>query len=306
MNSILCTTSSFGIFAAHVFDILKEKGFQTITNPYNRKITEDELIELLDQYHPIGLLAGTEPITRAVLEQSKDYLKIISRVGVGWDNVDRKTAGELGILVYRTEGILNQAVAELTLGFILSSLRNIVHQDKEIRRGIWKKKMGGLLTGKTVGIIGFGSIGERVGELLNAFGSNVIFFDPAPKKCPWAESVSIHELLKKADVITLHTSGTNRILGEKEIYNLCKKGVIIVNMARGGLIDEEALYKALQDGHVSYACLDVFENEPYNGHLIEIENVILTPHIGSYAREARIQMEEMAVENLFRGMAVLS
>ena len=137
MNSILCTTSSFGVFAAHVFDILKEKGFQTITNPFNRKITEDELIELLDQYHPIGLLAGTEPINRTALEHSKDYLKVISRVGVGWDNVDRKAAGELGILVYRTAGILNQAVAELTLGLILSSMVFLKRFNKAVKLAVW-------------------------------------------------------------------------------------------------------------------------------------------------------------------------
>lgn len=250
------------------------------------------------------MLAGTEPVTDSVLKDAREYLKIISRVGVGWDNVDKQTAQELGIQVFRTAGVLNQAVAELTLGMILSALRAIPLQDRQIRDGVWQKKMGGLLQDKVVGIIGFGSIGQCVGKLISAFGATVLYYDPVLTDVVWAKSVSIHELLGQSDILTIHAEAQKQILGEKELLSLCKPGVIIVNTSRGCLIDENVLYKALVSGQVSFACLDVFDQEPYSGPLSQLENVILTPHVGSYAIEARIRMEEMAVENMLSGLGL--
>ena len=302
MNTILATTSSFGKGSPHVLKDLQEKGFNIVVNPYGRKLTEEELKELLNQHRPIGLLAGTEPVTDSVLKAAKDYLKIISRVGVGWDNVDKQTAGNLGIQVFRTAGVLNQAVAELTLGMILSALRAIPLQDRQIRDGVWQKRMGRLLQGKVVGIIGFGSIGQCVGKLISTFEATVLYYDPVSTNVAWAKALSMHDLLAQSDIVTIHADAQNQILGEKELLSLCKPGVVIVNTSRGSLIDEDALYKALVSGRVAFACLDVFENEPYNGHLKELDNVIMTPHIGSYAKEARAEMETQAVRNLVEGL----
>jgi len=306
LKPLFATTSTFAKYSSEVLTYLKENGFELIINPFGRKLSEGELLELLKIYRPIGLLAGTEPITRSTLEKAKSYLKIISRVGVGWDNVDRDAAREFGIKVYRTEEVLNYAVAELTLGMMLSALRAIPLQDRRIRAGVWQKGMGRLLEKKIVGIIGFGSIGQRVGELVKAFGARVLYYDPIPKDVPWAQARKLNELLSQADIITLHASGSARILGEHEINSLCKPGVIIINAARGGLVDEKALYNALVSGHVTFACLDVFEKEPYKGPLKDLDNVILTPHIGSYALEARMEMEKMAVENLLKGLRSIS
>ena len=304
-NNILITTSSFGEGNPEIIDHIKWKGFDVILNSYCRKLTEGELVELMSEYRPVGLLAGLEPITRTVLEKVRDYLKVISRVGVGLDNVDRVAANELGIQVFRTGGVLSQAVAELTLGMILSALRAIPSQCKQVCSGVWEKGMGKLLQGKVVGIIGFGAIGQRVGELVLAFGAKVLYHDPIPGRVKWGKPVSMHNLLSQADIVTIHANGLDQILGEKELNSLCKPGVMIVNMARGSLVDETALCKALESGQVSYACLDVFEKEPYSGRLTQFKNVILTPHIGSYAKEARIEMEKMAVENLLEGLKVL-
>jgi len=304
MKTILATTSSFGKGSPQVLKYLQEKGFNVVVNPYNRKLTEDELRELLERYKPVGLLAGTELITRNILSRANRYLKVISRVGVGWDNVDKQTAQELGIQVFRTAGVLNQAVAELTLGLILSALRAIPLQDRQIRDGVWQKKMGRLLQGKVVGVIGLGSIGQCVGKLISAFDATVLYYDPVLIDVAWAKSVSIHNLLAQSDIVTIHADAQNQILGEKELLSLCKPGVIIINTSRGSLIDEDALYKALVSGQVSYACLDVFDQEPYSGHLSQLENVIMTPHVGSYAMEARVKMEEMAVENMLAGLGV--
>lgn len=304
MNTVLTTTSSFGKESSQILSVLQDKDFRVVVNPFGRKLTEEELKALLNEHQPIGLLAGTEPITRTVLEGAKGYLKVISRVGVGWDNVDRQAAKKLGIQVFRTSGVLDQAVAELTLGMILSALRVIVLQDKNIRDGVWEKRMGRLLQDKVVGVIGFGAIGQRVGKLITAFGAKIIYYDPLPKNASWATPVSLHNLLAQADIITLHASGSDQILGENELNSMCREGILVVNTARGSLVDENALYKALVSGQVACACLDVFDQEPYSGPLTQLENVILTPHIGSYAREARIRMEEMAVENLMAGLTV--
>jgi D-3-phosphoglycerate dehydrogenase / 2-oxoglutarate reductase len=300
MKKILCTTSGFGKTDPSIIPDLEKHGFKLVLNPYGRKLDLNESTKLIVEVKPVALLAGTEQIPREILESSKGFLKIISRIGVGWDNVDRMAAEEFGIKVFRTEGVLNQAVAELTIGMMLSALRNIVRHDRDIRSGVWEKHMGSQLQGKTVGIIGFGAIGQRIGELATAFGAQIIYFDPFPKTS-YAELVTQIELLARADIITLHTDGSNPILGEAEIA-ACKKGAVVINTARGGLIDEDALFSALQTGHLSYACLDVFEKEPYSGALTQLDNVVLTTHIGSYAKEAREKMERMAISNLLKGM----
>jgi D-3-phosphoglycerate dehydrogenase len=247
-------------------------------------------------------LAGTEPITRAVLTAAKDYLRVISRVGAGWDNVDHDAAAELGMRVYRTSGVLTQAVAELTIGLMLAALRSITLQDRLLRQGIWQKRMGGLLQGKTVGIIGFGAIGQRVGELVRAFGAKMVFYDPHPVDVAWAKSVSLRELLEQSDLVTLHASGKEKILGAEELSWIGIRGVILINTSRGDMIDEEALSTSLRAGQIGCACLDVFIEEPYRGSLCSMDNLILTPHIGSYAREARQLMEETAIANLMQGL----
>lgn len=303
MATILTTTSSFGKSAPYLIKQLESKGFTVVTNPHGRKLTEEEIGSLLQEHKPIGLLAGTEPITGDVIKNARNFLKVISRVGVGWDNVDRQAARQNGMIVTRTEGVLDQAVAELTLGMILSALRNISIQDRCIRDCTWEKRMGGLLQGKTVGVIGFGAIGQKVAKLASAFEARVVYYDTEPKVTDLAQPVDLNDLLAQAHIITIHASGAERILGQRELKELCQKGVIIVNTSRGGLVDEDALEECLKSGQVGFACLDVFENEPYAGPLAQLENVILTPHIGSYAQEARIRMEELAVSNLLDALS---
>ncbi len=299
---ILATTSSFGTGFSDAKVYLENQGLHLESNPFKRKLTEAELLGLIEEYHPVGLLAGTESITREVLEEARGFLRVISRVGAGWDNVDHAAAAEFGLRVFRTAGVLTQAVAELTIGLILAALRSIALQDRNLREGLWKKRMGGLLHNKLVGLIGFGAIGQRVGELTMAFGCEVVYHDPQPHSVPWARAVSLSELLAEADIISLHASGKGCILGAGEMNSLGKRGVLLVNTARGELIDDEALCVCLKEGRIGYAALDVFAEEPYRGPLCALENVILTPHIGSYALEARKLMEETAISNLLRGL----
>lgn len=301
-KTILATTSSFAKEFPGVLEPLNNNGLRIVLNPFERKLKENELTQLLQKYKPVGVLAGTEPITRAVLYKAKNYLRVISRVGVGWENVDRDFAEKMGIRVYRTHGVLTQAVAELAIGMILAALRYISSNDRLVRQGRWHKTMGGLLFGKTVGIIGFGNIGQRVGELVTAFGAKVVYCDPQEITVSWAQAVTLSELLAQAEIITIHASGRDKIIGKEELAKMCNREVILVNTARGGLIDEAGLQECLTEGRINFACLDVFEDEPYCGPLCSLDNVILSPHIGSYAKEARVLMEHTAVDNLLKGL----
>ena len=233
-------------------------------------------------------------------------LKVISRCGVGMDNVDLEVAAKLNIKVFNTPFGPTMAVAELTVGLILDLLRKTTLMDREIRAGIWKKHMGNLLCGKRVGIIGFGRIGQKTGELLRAFGCEIGYYDNVRiegLKGSRAKRMEMDELLRKSDIITIHVSGKydKPLLGTKEL-EMMKKGTWLVNVARGGVVDEQALLYALKNGRLAGVAMDVFEKEPYNGPFKELDNVILTPHIGSYAKEARVEMEMQAAKNLIEGL----
>ncbi|MBA3018314.1 MAG: hydroxyacid dehydrogenase [Desulfobacteraceae bacterium] len=297
---IVITTSSFATYDRSPLDELKKKQIDYTINPYGRKLTSDEVIGLAKDAD--GLVAGTEPLNEDVL-QNLPELKVISRCGVGLDNVDLEKAKELNIKVYSTPYGPTLAVAELTLGLMLDLLRKITAMDREIRKGLWKKQMGSLLTGKKVGIWGFGRIGQKVAQVLDPLGVEIAYYDirivegAIPLK-------SKSELLSWADIITLHCSANTdgkHAIGEAEL-KLMKDNAWLINASRGGLVDETALYSALKKGNLAGAALDVFENEPYTGPLCELDNIILTPHIGSYAKEGRIQMEMQAVRNLINGL----
>jgi D-3-phosphoglycerate dehydrogenase len=297
---VVITTTSFGEYDKTPLDELEREKLEYILNPYGRKLTREEVIVLAEGAH--GIIAGTESLDAPVLEQLQ-HLRVISRCGVGMDNVDIKKAETLGIQVFNTPDGPTLAVAELTIVLMLDLLRKVGLMDRKLREGIWEKNMGNLLCGKKVAIIGFGRIGQRVAHLLTPFGVDIAYCDVCSIECSFPEKKQ-EELLAWGDIVTLHCSaGSNDgpIIGKKELKKM-KKGAWLINGARGGLVDEEALYWALKDDHLSGAALDVFENEPYTGPLCELENVILTPHIGSYAKESRIEMELQSARNLIKGL----
>jgi len=299
MKRVFISTTTFAQDDPCILDVLYKAGAMVTMNPYHRRLNEAEITDILVKGRYDGLLAGLEPLTKDVLAKAKD-LKVISRVGVGLDNIDQDSARELGIKVFNTPGVLTDAVAELTLGLILALLRKVAFLDRKMHAGQWDKKMGTLLKGKTLGLVGFGHIGERVAQLALAFGAKVVFCDVRKVKKSSAKQVTLARLVKSSDIISLHSSGEDCLIGEKEI-RASRPGVIIVNTARGRLVDEKALLKGLISGKVAGAALDVFEQEPYDGKFCKNDNVILTPHIGSYAKESRLIMEKMAIENLIKG-----
>ncbi|MCP4690304.1 MAG: hydroxyacid dehydrogenase, partial [Desulfobacterales bacterium] len=222
----------------------------------------------------------------------------ISRCGSGMSNVDQEAAEELGIAVRNTPDGPTAAVAELTLGAMLCLLRKIHHMDRELHAGGWPKKVGLQLEGKTAAIIGFGRIGRRVASLLAPFNVTILAVDPlvnAPLE--GAAPCGLEEALSRADIVSLHLSGETCIMGPAELDRM-KPGSFLCNAARGGLVDEEALLAALEEGKIAGAWLDAFDKEPYTGPLAKSDRVLLTPHVGSYTRECRLKMEMEAVENL--------
>lgn len=302
MNNILVTTSSFGIYDPSVKDSLQNAGLNPIYNPFGRKLTENEILSLVTQHNPVAILAGVEPLTRNVLSSSRN-LKTVARCGIGMDSVDQDAARDLGISVSNTPDGPSRAVAELVVGALLSLLRGIHRTDSSIRKGEWVRPFGELLHGKTVGILGCGRIGCLVGELCTAFGCKVIGCDPV--SClEHGDMVEAADLVAQCDILTLHLPYTkqNHHLVDAAMIERMRPGSIIVNTSRGGLVDETALAKGLESGRLGGAVLDTFEDEPYAGPLKRLDNVVLTAHIGSYARECRIEMERESVSNLLRDL----
>ncbi|TAM37201.1 hydroxyacid dehydrogenase [bacterium] len=297
---VFISTTTFAEHSNEPLSILEKNGIDFVVNPLKRKLTEQEIASFLKEGSYAGLVAGTESITKEALEQAKS-LKVISRVGVGMDNIDLAEASKLHIRVFNTPDVLVDSVAELTLGLIINCLRKIYSGDRNIHNKIWKKEMGLLFKGKVLGIIGFGKIGRRVSALAKAFGVNIIFYDIRKIKDSFAKQVSLDNIFSYADIISIHFSGKETLISSSEISKM-KEGVVLINTSRGSGIDEEALYDGLKSGKVSSAALDVFHNEPYNGKLSDLENCLLTPHIGSYAKEARIEMEIESVNNLIKGL----
>ena len=276
-----------------------------LSNPLARKLSPDELIKYARNAN--GIIAGTELYTKEVLDELPN-LKVISRLGVGMDNINQSAAKEKGVKIYKTQTTPALAVAELVLGLMLDLARKISHQNNTLKSGIWQKQMGNLLKGKTLGIIGLGVIGKTLVELVKGFNFNILAFDLFQDNRFAKEHdvnyCDLDTLLSQSDIISIHlnlTDETNQLMNAEQISKM-KPESILINASRGEMIDEEALYKALKEKKIMGAGLDVFNDEPYSGALTELENVILTPHIGSYAKELRIQMEIEAVENLIRGL----
>ena len=302
MSKVLITTSSFSLGNFAQAKSLNDAGISIEVNPHGRRLSEDEVAELVAT-DVIAILAGLEPLTDRVLSNAKS-LRVIARCGTGLDSVDLQAASRLGIDVFNTPDAPTQAVAELTIAHMLNSLRHISTTDSNMRSGKWTPTMGSLLATKTVGLIGVGRIGSAVANLAQAFGARVIGFDPVVSSHNSVELLSLDEVLNQADIVSLHVpinDQTHHILNANTISRM-KRGSIVVNVSRGGLIDESALHDALKSQHLSGAALDCFEDEPYSGPLLQLPGVHVTAHMGSYARETRDLMEVEASTNLVNGL----
>ncbi len=282
--------------------------------------TEPEILEKMKQrweiiYKPENLFEALKDaevlivrsktkVTKEVIDHAPK-LKLVGRAGVGLDNVDVNYCKEKGIKIVNTPSAPRNAVAELVVGMIISLLRAIYRGHTEMKKKNWLKKelLGNEVQGKTLGIIGFGGIGKVVADKAKAMGMKVLAYDLRPVEPEYAKfvrQVGIDTLLAESDVISLHTvlvPETKGMINKKTIEKM-KDGAFIVNTARGELIEEEALYEALKSGKLAGAALDVFWQEPYSGKLLELENVLFTPHIGGNTKEAQIRIGEELIEAL--------
>lgn len=299
---VLITTSSFGKDISAPLDKCAAK-CEIIMNPHGRKVTREEFLYLSEDVD--GIIAGTETIDRELL-MMRPTIKVISRCGVGMDNIDLDACKELGVLVYNTPDAPVDSVAELTLTLVLELLKNVSGMTASLKEKKWNRLSSSMLKGKNVGIVGMGRIGKRVAELIGAFGVNLAYYD-IEKKNVKIEYKTLEELLTWADIVSIHSSVAQNgvaLIGSPEL-KMMKKEAYLVNTARGRLVDEDALYDCLISGCLVGAALDVFPEEPYKGKLCELDNIILTPHIASSAKEARAVMEMEAVNHLLTGLGVL-
>ncbi len=296
--------SSFAAQDDTPLKMLEAAGCEVVDNPFKRRLTEEEIIEHLKGID--GLIAGLEPLNEKVIA-SAPQLKAIARVGIGVTNVDFDAAKKHEVAVSNTPDGPVTAVAEMTIASLLTLCRNIIPTNAALHAGEWKKSIGRGLSGSTVMIIGYGRIGRRTGELLQAFGANLIVFDPFIEDGSIPNTVqragSLDEGLERADIITLHAAGTDCLL-DAAAFGKMKEGVILLNSARGELVDETALVDALESGKVAAAWFDAFWQEPYTGPVAQFDQVLLTPHVGTYTAQCRRDMETAAVEHLLRDMGV--
>lgn len=297
---IVIGASSFAAVSREALAFLHDHGCQVVKNPYGRKLNEDEIIDLLQGAD--GLLAGLEPLNRRVLEASRKRLKAVARIGVGLSNVDLAAAEEMGIKVSNTPDGPTTGVAEMTIAALLAICRRLVPADRAMHSHLWVKEMGRSLSGLSVLIIGYGRIGQAVAERLKAFGAEILVYDPIGAS--GLSAASLADVLPKAEVITLHASGEDLILGPREFKQM-RRGAVLLNSARAGLVDETALVDALGSGLLAACWLDVFSREPYDGPLCDCENALLTPHLATYTEQCRLQMELQAVKNLLRDLNVI-
>ncbi len=283
---------------------LKEK-FE-VTEGYN--LDENALAERVKDVDIVIVRSKTR-ITRRVIEAG-EKLKMIGRPGVGLDTIDVKAANERGIKVLNTPEAPAASVAELVFGLMLCLARKITLADGGMKNGKWLKTetKGRELFGKTIGLVGFGNIGSHIAKIATAAGMNVVAYDKYRKDsgAPGVSLVSLEELLETSDFVSLHvplTDETRQMISGERIA-MMKQSAFLINTSRGGVVDEEALYKALSGKKIAGAGLDVFSTEPYSGPLTKLDNVVLTPHIGASTDEAQVRSGMMLAEKIAKEAGV--
>ncbi len=266
-------------------ELLQEKGY-LVTCAWD--MPKAELPKIIADYEVLIVRSATK-VKDELLDNAKK-LRLIGRAGEGLDNIDFERALKMGIKLVNTPHVSYESVAELTVGHLLALARNIVQGTTSLREGKWEKEklMGNEVNGKTLGIIGCGYIGKTVERLAMAFGMTVL----PVEECVYDRFVPLAEMLPQADFITIHvplTLHTKHMISTKE-FALMKKGVMLIDCSRGGVVDQEALYQALVSGKVAGAALDVFEEEPPKDRkLLSLDNVIATPHMGAQTHEAQLK-----------------
>lgn len=269
----------------------------------------EELIWDIEDYDI--LIVQFTPVSKKLIEKAKN-LKLIGVLRGGAENIDCEYAAAKEISVMNTPGRNARAVAEFTIGMILSEIRNIARSHAALKNGEWRKKFPNSgfvpeLNGKIVGLVGFGSVGKLVASYLNAFGCKILVYDPFFKgNIDYIEIVDLEYLLKNSDIISIHarlTDDTYHMIGKKEI-SLMKSTSVIVNTARSGLVDEKSIVEALDEGKIAGAAIDVFDVEPIvkNDKILQLDNITITPHMAGSTRDAFINSPKFMRDILARAL----
>ncbi|MAG69146.1 MAG: lactate dehydrogenase [Acidobacteria bacterium] len=306
-DRVLITPTPFAKFDERPIELLTELGVDYVTNPLGVKPNEEQMVELVDGVDII--IAGTEPITDRVMANAP-RLRLISRVGVGLDNIDLEAARRRSITISHTPLAPVPAVAEMTLALMLVLLRGLHVSNTRMHEGQWHRIIGRRITDVTIGIVGTGHIGRAVLKDLGALGAAEVLLHDSNVCSHLSESVeglevkwvSLDELLTNSDVVTLHlplTESTRNLIALRELTRM-KKDSVLINTSRGGIVNEDDLFSVLAQGHLAGAGVDVFEKEPYSGPLATIERCLLTSHMGSASTDCRARMELGATEEVVR------
>ncbi len=280
--------------------LLRAAGCEVRGNTLGRRLRPEVMADALRGADAV--IAGVEPYPGELL-RALPQLRCLSRCGVGTDAIDLKAARDLGVAVFTTIDEVVEPVAQMTVAMILALARNVPWHLADMRAGQWKKRTGFLLGEWSIGLVGFGRIGRAVARLLAPFGPRVLIADPAVTADavpPGVARRDLATLLAEADVVSLHASrqpADGPLIGRAEFRQM-KSGSLLVNTARGFLVDETALYEALTSGHLAGAALDVFEAEPYDGPLARLPQVLCTPHVATLTRASRAAMELRAAQHI--------
>lgn len=282
-------------------EMLKAQGYDVHVKT---GLKEDELVKIIKDYD-VMLVRSATKVTKKIIQASK--LKVIGRAGVGVDNIDVDAATQRGVLVMNAPSGNIVSTAELTIGMVFALARRIPQADASMKKGEWKRKemKGTQISGKTLGIIGLGRVGVEVAKRASALGMKVIAYDPlvSPEVAVkhHVRLVNLDTLLKDSDFVTLHTPLTNQtkdMLGKSELAKM-KKSAFLINCARGGVVNEDALYEALAENRIAGAAIDVFVNEPPTGSkLLTLPNTVLTPHLGATTSEAQEEVGSEIAEQI--------
>jgi len=291
--------------ATEAIELFKDKGHDVKFD----EMDGDTLLKEIPLYDALMVRGRTKAVTDIVKAGAEGNLKVIGRAGVGVDNIDIETAAKNGIKVVNAPTGSTISVAELAISHMLSLIRFVPKSDSSMKKGDWLKKQlkGTELYGKTLGLIGSGNIAQHVSKIANAFGMNVLVYSPhcTDEKANkmGATRVDLEDLLKKSDFVSLHiphTKDSHYLLNRKTL-SLMKSGAYLINCARGGIVDEDALYEILTEGKIAGAGIDVFETEPpTNNKLLSLDNVVLTPHLGANTKEAQIRAGTVCAEQMLK------
>ena len=310
MKKVLVSASHYDTLCTDAWKLIEEQGYQVIFDPGKTfpAYTTEELEQRSDREEIAAALIGMDDYRDERKYQALPNLKAVAKFGVGVDNIDGELAKKYGVKALNAPGQNSNAVAELTVAFMLDLLRHVVPLHKDMEKGLWPRFMGNELKGKTVGLMGFGAIARLVAEKLYCFDVKVIAFDLYPNEVKAKElgvtMVTQEEVIKNSDIVSIHIPATAEThhLFNSEVLASMKEGAYLINPARGALVDLDALADAIQNGHIAGAALDAFEVEPLpeDAPILKCENIVLTPHTGAETEESYYNVSMTTAKDIIR------